>query len=393
MPTLPPFGRHSGVSDRQGNRYMGNQMKDERAHLQLFDLIARDWQLPSPATGVTFNRAASAVAFASADGTIHMSATADKESPNIRVRRALDTGRLTIAPRNKGFAPLKSADYAVGRSTPVVPCGAANFAFAKSNGRINTLTPGGIAVHLPAKAAGPINALALTPDGATLAYAFGRDIHLTPSDADRTVHLTAPHAVTDLVFSPDGQTLVAAHPEGIARWRIAAPDQPPVEIVLSGSPTGLLFNDDGAWLAVTLQSGGFCLLDTLRDITIPHGNFPAPVRSIVFGGPTRSVAASGAFRVAAWGLEDQRDIISGKAGLVLVNAVATCPTRNLVAVGYANGLLSLAEIGRPSEILLREDTGSGITAMAWSSDGSYFALAGADGSAALVELPDSMFKS
>jgi WD40 repeat protein len=372
---------------------MGNRMKDERAHLQLFDLIARDWQLASPATGITFNNGSTAVAFACADGTVHLAATADKEAPNTRVRRALDTGRLTIAPRNKAFAPLKAADFTEGRSTAVVPHGVVNFAFAKSNGRINTLTPGGTAVHLPAKAPGPIRAVAFAPDGVTMAYACAFEVHVTTSDADQNDRLTAPAPVTGLAFSPDGKTLAAAHQDGVSRWSVAALDQSPAETPITGSPNDLLFRDDGAWLAATLQSGGFCLLDTASNAAYPHGNFPAPVRSVAFGRPTNSVVASGAFRLAAWGLEDQSNIISGKAGLVLIDAVATCPNRNLVAVGYANGLLSLAEIGRPSEILLREDTGVGITAMAWSSNGAYLALAGADGSAALVELPDSMFKS
>ncbi len=372
---------------------MGKQMKDERAHLQLFDLIARDWQLASPATGITFNSDSTAVAFACADGTVHLAATADKEGSNTRVRRALDTGRLTIAPRNKAFAPLKAADYTEGRSTAVVPNGAVNFAFGKTNGRINTLTPGGIAVHLPAKAPGPISAVAPSPDGATMAYACDGDVHLTASNADQKNRLTAPSPITGLAFSPNGETLVAAYQDGVIRWRVTALDQPPVEMPIAGSPTGLLFSTDGVWLAVLLQSDGFCLIDTASNIAYPHGNFPAPVRSVAFSSPTNSVAASGAFRVAAWGLDDQHDIVSGKAGLVLINAVAACPTRNLVAVGYANGLLSLAEVGRPSEILLREDTGVGITSMAWSSDGSYLALAGADGSAALIEFPDSMFKS
>ncbi len=372
---------------------MGNQMKDERAHLQLFDLIARDWQLASPATGITFNSGSTAVAFACADGTIYLAATADKESPNTRVRRAIDTGRLTIAPRNKAFAPLKAADFTEGRSTSVVQHGAVNFAFAKADGRINTLTPGGIAVHLPAKAPRPIDAVAFSPDGAKLAFAYGSKLYLTASNTDQSFGLNALAPITELAFSPDGSTLAAAHQGGVTRWSVSATEQLPTETPLAGSPTGLMFSDDGAWLAVTLQSDGFCLIDAATNTAYPHGNFPAPVRVVGFGGPTNSVVASGAFRVAAWSLDDQRDVMSGKAGLVLINAVAACPTRNLVAVGYANGLLSLAEIGRPSEILLREDTGAGITAMAWSPNGTFMALAGADGSAALVELPDSMFKT
>lgn len=368
-------------------------MKDERAHLQLFDLIARDWQLASPATGVTFNADDSAVAFACASGAVFLAATADKESSNIRIRTAVDTARVTIAPRAKSHAPLKAADYTDGRSTGVVPHGAKNFAFAKSNGRINTLTPGGIAVHLAAKATGPITAVAMTADGATLAYGCGDMVFLTRSDADEKRCLLAPAGINDMAFSPDDQTLAVSHASGVTLWKLADVNDAPVTIPLAGTPTALAWRADGAWLTVCLNTDGFCAIDVPHLKPHKHGNFPAPVRSVAFGGPSNSVVAAGAFRVAAWGLENQADIMSGKAGLVLINAVATCPTRNLVAVGYANGLLSLAEIGRPSEILLREDTGAGITAMAWSTDGKFLAVAGADGSAALVDFPDSMFKS
>ncbi len=368
-------------------------MKDERAHLQLFDLIARDWQLPAPAAQITFNANNSAVAFACADGSVHLATTADKSSPNARIRRAVDTARLTIAPRDKPFPPLKAADFTDGRSTPVVPHGATNFAFAKSTGRINTLTPGGIATHLAARAPAAISALTCSPDGAMLAFACGADVYLTPADIDNQRILIAPAAVTALAFSPDGQTLAVAHDEGVTRWLVIDPDRPPLHTGMAGRPVGVVWRQDGAWLASCLHAGGFCVIDAVSNLVETHASFPAPVRSVAFGVPTGTVVAAGAFRVAAWDLTDNRDVMSGKSGLVLIDAVATCPKRNLVAVGYANGLLSLAEIGRPSEILLREDTGAGITAIAWSGCGTYLALAGADGSAALVEFPDSMFKS
>ena len=376
-----------------GPDHLGGNMKDERAHLQLFDLIARDWMLASPATGVTFNADDSAVAFACGDGAVFLAATADKESSNTRIRRAVDTARVTIAPRSKSFAPLKPADYTEGRKSDVVRHGVRNFAFAKTNGRVNTLTPGGIAVHLPCKGTGEIAALAITSDGNTLAYACGDTVYLTASDADEKLGLLAPAGINGLAFSPDNTTLAVAHDHGVTLWNVANADDASLTLPLAGSPVAVDWRADGAWLSVRLKSTGFCTVDIATHKSYPHGNFPSHVLSVAFGGATNSVVAAGAFRVAAWGLDDQRDIMSGKAGLVLINAVATCPTRNLVAVGYANGLLSLAEIGRPSEILLREDTGAGITAMAWSTNGKFLAVAGADGSAALVEFPDSMFKS
>ena len=368
-------------------------MKDERAHLQLFDLIARDWMLASPVQGISFNADHSALAFACADGSVHLGATADKASPDKRIRRAVDTGRLTIAPRDKPFAGLKVADYTPGRSSAVVAFGPTGFAFAKDTGRINSLTPGGIAVHLAVKAPGPITALAASPDGATLAYACDGQVWLTPAKEDAAQALGPLPDIAALAFSPDGRTLAVGHRDGVSRWEIGAGDLAPVCVPVTGQVAGLTWRGDGTSLAVCLQTGGFAVVEVAGNVTTAHPNFPSPVRSVAFNETTRTIVASGAFRVAAWSLPDHGDVMTGKAGLVLIDTIAACPTRNLVAVGYANGLLSLAEIGRPSEILLREDTGAAIVAMAWSGDGTYLALAGADGSAALVEFPDAMFKS
>ena len=368
-------------------------MKDERAHLQLFDLIARTWQLASPAEQITFNADDTAVAFASADGSVHLAATADKASPILRTRRAVDTGRLTILPRDTAYLAPKPADFTDGRSTGVVPLGAGGFAFAKDTGRINQLSPGGIAFHIPAKAVGKIVALAASPDGKTVAHATGAQVGITALTADTPHLITLARPVTALAFSPDGMVLAVAHAGGVTRLSVAQPGSAPVETPLDGTPHSLVWRSDGAWLAGAMDEDGFCLVDIVQNSASTRGNFPSPVRHVAFGLPTNTVVASGAFRVAAWDLADGQGVLTGKPGLVLVNAVATSPTRNLVAVGYANGLLSLAEIGQPAEILLREDTGAGITAMAWSANGSYLALAGNDGSAALVEFPDSMFKS
>ena len=367
-------------------------MRDERAHLQLFDLIARDWLAPCPVQQITFNADSSAVAFACADGSVQLAATADKASPTQRTRRAIDTGRLTIAPREKPFLPLKPADFAQGRSSDVVPLGATGFAFAKDTGRINSLSPGGIAAHIPARAPKGITVLAASPDGKTVAYAWGMQVYISAASEDAPRIIPAASLVGALAFSPDGQTLAIACVDGLSRWSMQALDQPPIETPLTGTPLSLTWHPDGSWLSVSMADG-FYLIDAQQNQAMRRANFPAPPRYAIFSRVTNTVVASGAFRVAAWDLADQQAVLTGKPGLVLVSAVATCPNRNLVAVGYANGLLSLAEIGQPSEILLREDTGAAITAMEWSPNGTYLALAGSDGSAALVEFPDSMFKS
>lgn len=368
-------------------------MKDERAHLQLFDLIAREWDMASPVQQISFNADDSAVAFSCVDGSVHLAATVDKASPNTRTHRAVDTGRLTIAPRKTSFPPLKHADFSAGRSSDVVPFGASGFAFAKDTGRINSLSPGGIAVHIAARAPGAITALAATPDGKTMAFSYSTHICISApnNEAARAIDMQA--SVSALRFSADGQTLAVAYAGGLSRFSLQDLDAPPIKVALAGTTVSLCWHPSGAWIAACQASDGFILINTAENTAQHRGNFPAAVASTVFGIQSNAVVASGAFRVAAWSLQDGTDIVTGKPGLVLIDAVASCPSRNLVAVGYANGLLSLAEISRPSEILLRENTGSGITAMAWSTNGIYLALAGNDGSAALVEFPDAMFKS
>ena len=246
---------------------------------------------------------------------------------------------------------------------------------------------------MAARAPAAIPVLAAAPDGKISAFGCGAEVHIAAPNAETGRVLPVKGPVSALAFSADGMTLAVAHANGVSRWAMQALDNPPVETPIAGAATALVWHPDGSWLTASGAENGFYLIDTAQNRAVHHSSFPAPVRSAVFGRTTDTVVASGAYRVAAWSLPDAGNVVTGKPGLVLINRVATCPTRNLVAVGYANGLLCLAEIGQPSEILLREDTGAGITAMAWSANGSYLALAGSDGFAALVEFPESMFKS
>lgn len=364
-------------------------MKDERAHLQLFDLIAREWRLPTPVTEAVFNASNTAVAFGCADGSIHLASTSDKSSPNQRTRRAVDTGRVTIAPREGHVAPLRVADHTDGRSSTIGQHGENNFLFAKDSGRINTLTPGGLSVHVPQRASGPIRAVAARPDGGAIAWASGSDVQVGSGTDDQTLPHPAP--VQAIAYSPDGGTLAVAHAAGMLLWTLT-PTRSARDIALPAAPAAFRWSDDGTHLAVLLETDGFCLVPADSTEIQHFGSFPAAVRSVGFNLARQTVVASGAYRPAAWSLAGRENLISGKSGLILIDAIATCPTRNLVAVGYANGLVSLAEIGQPTEILLRENTGAAIRSLAWSGCGNFLALAGADGTAALVEFPEAMFK-
>ena len=358
-------------------------MRDDRQPLQFFDLIARQWQAPSVVSQVVFANDSSAVAFV-CDGAIAIAATADKSPPNARVRRAIDTAQLSIQPREGSYPGLRFADHPEGRTSALAPYGDAQFLFGKAAGRMNSMTPNGLCVHLPPKNSGPVAAVAES-DG-VVAYAIGTAVHLWHPERDPQ-QVTAPAPVTALRFAPDGQTLAIGHGMGV----LVGSAQNPRAVLLDAAPVALEFSADGHWLACPLARGGLALID-LRDLACKvYDHFPGPVTSAGFG--TKSVVASGAFRITAWGLDDGAPVITGKSGLVLIDAIAVDPKRNMVAVGYANGLLSLSKIGSAAEVLLRQDTGAGVSALNWSSCGRFLGVGGSDGSAALVEFPDEMFKS
>lgn len=360
-------------------------MRDESQTLQFFDLIAREWQAPGPVQEITFNAKRSALAFSCQGGAIAIAATADKSSPRGRIRRALDTAQLSIQPRGGSYPGLKLADHPEGRMSAVSPYGDEHFLFGRSNGRINSVTPGGLCVHLPPKAMAPIAAV-VEADG-VVAYASGAEVHLWHPEG-QAQQVSAPAPVTRLAFSPDGQYLAIGHAAGVLLWSML--EQPSV-VAFDASPHTLEWSGDGRWLACSLGQMGLALID-MRDLSCKiHDHFPGPVTSAGFG--EAAVVASGAYRVTAWSLQDGAPLVTGKSGLVLVDVVATNPRRNLVAVGYANGLLSLSQIGSTAEILLRQDTGSGVSALTWSRCGHFLGVGGQDGSAALVEFPDEMFKS
>ena len=83
---------------------------------------------------------------------------------------------------------------------------------------------------------------------------------------------------------------------------------------------------------------------------------------------------------------------TGRAGLVPVSAVASHPTKNLVAAGYDNGFITIAQIGGRDEMILNNEDRGAINQLAWSRDGKCIAASTDKGHAALISLPPQMFK-
>ncbi|TIQ15744.1 MAG: hypothetical protein E5X61_30330, partial [Mesorhizobium sp.] len=70
---------------------------------------------------------------------------------------------------------------------------------------------------------------------------------------------------------------------------------------------------------------------------------------------------------------------------------AAHPEKKLIAAGYTDGRITIAQIGARDELLVRP-LGGEIAALAWSGDGRHLAVGSVDGTAAIVTFPAQMFK-
>jgi hypothetical protein len=69
-----------------------------------------------------------------------------------------------------------------------------------------------------------------------------------------------------------------------------------------------------------------------------------------------------------------------------IETVACHPAQDIVAVGYANGLMLLVRIDDGAEILARKPTGAPVAALAWNARGTKLAFGTEDGDAGILVL-------
>lgn len=367
----------------------------------LLDLLARQWRRPAAVVGACFNADGSAVAFADVDGTLALAALSDAEPAARRLHTSLESARTTIRPRQKAVLPPVIVDSLGDRPLPLTTYRRSSFVVAEGGGRLASVTPRGQVAFLDLRLGRPVAALDHHAGTGQTACAAGGEVAVFPDDeptaALRFEHETAP--VTALAFSPDGSELAAAHAAGLSRWRLGKALGERRDLPFAGSATSVSWSPDAAWIACGLAETGFMLARCADDARSPVPGHPTPVRSLAWSGSAGALATSGAFRPMTWSMaapplagDTRGALTTGRAGLVVVEAVAAHPRRDLLAVGYANGMLSVVQIGRPDELLLRPEGGGAVTALAWSGDGRHLAFGSAEGAAALVELPPGMFK-
>jgi WD40 repeat protein len=365
----------------------------------LFDLLARQWRRPAAIAGLAFNGDQSAVAFVGADGSLAVAAMADPEPPAKRVRTSTETGRATIRPREKPVRPAVVVAPVDDRAPPIAAHRHASFAVAGHDGRVLAITPRGQVLPFEARLGERVTTIAGHAATRRIACAAGGELAVFPvDDTARPQRLRHDRAITTLAFSPDGASLAGTHAAGVCLWRLDRVE-PPRELAFAGEPVAVAWSPGGDWLACPLADEGFQLVHLADGSGGAVLGYPTPMRSLAWSRPADAIVTAGAYRAAAWSMAHppQEDattgaLQTGRPGLVVVERVAAHPSRDLVAVGYANGQVGVMRLGHRDELLVRQDGGGAVTALAWSDDGQHLALGTAGGLAAVVGFPPHLFK-
>jgi len=234
-----------------------------------------------------------------------------------------------------------------------------------------------------------IDHVAVGPNG-VLAWSAGKQAFARTAKGAQQM-LDAPSTVGGLAFAPKGFRLAIAHYNGATLWYPNARDAPPEKLEWKGSHLGARVSPDGKFLVTTMQEPtlhGWRLGDR-KDMRM--SGYGARVRSLGWSADGRWLATSGSTQLILWPFQGN-DGPMGKTPRLLapteaqVEAIACHPKQEVVAVGYADGLILMVRIEDGAEVLARKPAAAPVTALAWSAAGNMLAFGTEDGEAGVIDL-------
>lgn len=366
----------------------------------LFELLAREWNIGVAIQSVCFNAQQTAVAFALDNGSVMIADVRDDDPAANRIHVSAEHGRQTIRPRAKSPKPLVLVDVETSGPIQIGSFGDMDFVAGGTDGSLVGITPNGDKTSVDPGLGTAISAFCNCTDGKLFACASGSGVTIFDSaDMNARFRVDAGAPITAIGFSPDGHSLAATHETGISVWTLDDDGTKTADIAFSGRPMGVHWNPDGKWIATPLTDGGFQLiaLDDGRSNSLT--DYPSPVTSIVWNETAHALVTSGAFRVTAWSMKEPPiadnatgALQTGKTGFVPISAVSSHPDRNLIVAGYANGFISIMQIGGPDEMVLNSDDHGAVIDLVWSRDARHIACGTDKGLATLISIPPQMFK-
>ncbi|MBX3530471.1 MAG: WD40 repeat domain-containing protein [Rhizobiaceae bacterium] len=234
-----------------------------------------------------------------------------------------------------------------------------------------------------------VQAVAPGPQG-TVAWAVGKSafVKLPDGKVREFQHARTAEAIA---FAPKGMRIAVARYNG-ATLHFPAAQGKPTELEWAGAHKMVTFSPDGQFLVTAMQENalhGWKLVDGKH---MRMTGYPSKVKSLSWAPKGRWLASSGAPAAIVWPFQ-AKDGPMGKAPLELgtrgdSSATAVCfhPADEIVAIGYADGMVLAARCADQREVLLRRGGKGPVTSMAWDKAGRRLAFGSEAGDCGVVDI-------
>ncbi len=232
-----------------------------------------------------------------------------------------------------------------------------------------------------------IDHVAFGPDDA-VAWSAGKTAFV---QAKELRSFEAPSTVGGLAFLPKGCRLAIAHYNGATLWFPNATEAAPEKLEWKGSHLGATVSPDGRFVVTTMQEPmlhGWRLVDRQH---MRMSGYAARVTSLGWTAGGKWLATSGANQLILWPFQSKEGPMGKQPRLLApsehrIDVVACHPRQDVVAAGYADGMVLLVRIDDGAEILAKRPGDAPVTALSWSDDGLLLAWATESGAAGIIDL-------
>ena len=303
-----------------------------------------------------------------------------------RLAFALGDGTLRIAAMQGDWPSVTAHDGAVLSACPDI---AEGWLTGGDDGRLVRTAPDGTTTIIADYKGRWVDHVAAHESGLRAA-AVGKALHILGTGGPLKT-LAHPSSVGGIAFDAKGKRIAASHYNGASLWFVAAKEDKPRALEWKGSHHAIAFSPDGTHVVTAMQEAslhGWRLVDGQH---MRMSGYPGKTHSLAFTARGRWLATSGAESVVLWPFfgggpmgKAPTEIAGGDQ--VLCSAVAAHPQHEVIAAGFGDGLVLIAEIASGKVVPVAPPTGSAVSALAWSPNGALLAFGTEAGHAGLIDL-------
>ncbi|MEM9732776.1 MAG: WD40 repeat domain-containing protein [Pseudomonadota bacterium] len=232
--------------------------------------------------------------------------------------------------------------------------------------------------------------------GNAVAYGAGRTVWTLVDDKERCFEHE--RAVEGVTFAPKGLRIACARYNGVTLHWVSQRAKP-VDLHWDGAHTGVTYSPNGRYVVTTMAENALhgWRLDDHKLGDGKHmrmSGYPAKPKSLSWSPKGKWLASSGAQAAVCWpfsgkdGPMGQTPLQLGQRSDSMVTQVAFHPSQEVLAIGYADGMVAAARVSDSGEALLRRSGKGPISSLHWDKGGTRLVFGSEEGEAGLISTSD-----